>query len=270
MSTQKYALKVHKKQSIKDLDNRTRKPYVDVEVIRYADNILIIAKASYEQTTKLVGTLKNFLRHRGLELKMPDSNQYFFTFKPNTSFSYLGFNIFFPNFKKTIFKRGKFTKFRASPVNLIEQRRYDYYRASIYISILKYKINTQVIKIKEILHRRNSNKDISTIIGKLNEQIRGFSNYFNLSKQCRVQLSKLDHLIRRLFIKFLSRKYKSKRKTRQFIFQNFVKYGTFQYKTQALLKYVDVKLFNFRDIRFISLGKNYFDLNIYLDQSKIA
>lgn len=70
-------------------------------------------------------------------------------------------------------------------------------------------------------------------------------------------------------MKFLSIKYKSKRKTRQFIYQNFVQRGTFQYKTQALLKYTDVKLFNFRDIRFISLGKNYFDLNIYLDRSKI-
>jgi hypothetical protein len=264
-STRKHALKIHKKQKIEDLNDRTKKPYVDVETIRYVDDIIIIAKASYEQTTKLVATLKNFLRHRGLELKIPDSNKFFFTFKPNTSFNYLGFTIFFPNFKKTIFKRGKFTKFRASPINLIEQRRYDYYRATIFISILKHKITTQLIKIREILHRKNSNKDISRIIGKLNEQVRGFSGYFNLSKQCRVQLSKLDYLTRRLFIKLLSIKYKSKRKTRQFIYQNFVKHGTFQYKTHVLLKYTDVKLFKFRDIRFVSLGKDYFDLNTYLD-----
>lgn len=194
-STLKYALKIHKKQRIEDLNDRTKRPYVDVETVRYADDIIIVAKASYEQTTKLVATLKNFLRHRGLELKTTDNNRLFFTFKPNTSFNYLGFTVFFPNFKKTIFKCGKFTKFRASPNNLMEQRRYDYYCATIFISILKYKITTQLIKIREILHRRNSNKNISTIIGKLNEQVRGFSNYFNLSKQCRVQLSKLDHLI---------------------------------------------------------------------------
>ena len=269
VSTLRHALKIHKKQSIKDLNDRTRKPYVDVETIRYADDIIVIAKASYEQTTKLVGTLKNFLRHRGLELKTPDNNQFFFTFKPNTSFNYLGFTIFFPNFKKTTFKRGKFTKFRASPSNLMEQRRYDYYRATIFISILKYKITTQVIKIRQILHTRNSNQDLSAIIGKLNEQVRGFSNYFNLSKQCRVQLSKLDHLTRRLLMKLLRIKYKSKRKSRQFIYQNFVKHSTFQYKNYALLKYTDVKLFKFRDIRFISLDKDYFKLNIYLDRSKI-
>ena len=269
VSTLKHALKIHKKQSIKDLNERTSKPYVDVETIRYADDIIIIAKASYEQTTKLVGTLKNFLRHRGLELKTPDNDQFFFTFKPNTSFNYLGFTIFFPNFKKTIFRRGKFTTFKASPGNLVEQRRYDYYRATIFISILKYKITTQLIKIRQILHRKNSNMDLTTIIDKLNEQVRGFSNYFNLSKQCRAQLSKLDHLTRRLLIKLLRVKYKSKGKSRQFIHQNFAKHGMFQYKNHALLRYTGVRLFKFRDIRFISLGKAYFDLNIFLDRSKI-
>jgi transposase-like protein len=268
-SFRKHALKVHKKQSIKDLNDRTRKPYVNVETIRYADDIVVIAKASYEQTSKLVGVLKNFLRHRGLELKTPDNNQFFFTFKPNTSFNYLGFTIFFPNFKKTIFKRGKFTKFRASPSNLVDQRRYDYYRASIFISILRYKITDQLTKIRQILHRKNSNKELSIIIAKLNEQVKGFSNYFNLSKQCRVQLSKLDHLTRRLLMKLLCMKYKSKRRTRQFIYENFVNRGTFQYKNCSLLKYVDVRLFKFRDIRFISSSKDYFDLNIYLDRSKI-
>jgi retron-type reverse transcriptase len=267
--TLKYALKTHKKQNIEDLNERTSKPYVDVETIRYADDIVIIAKASYEQTTKLVGTLKNFLRYRGLELKTPEDDQFFFTFKPNTSFNYLGFTIFFPNFKKTIFRRGKFTKFKASPSNLVEKRRYDYYRATIFISILKYKITTQLSKIRQILHRVNSNMDLTTVIDRLNEQVRGFSNYFNLSKQCRVQLSKLDHLTRRLLIKFLRIKYKSKRKSRQFIYQNFVKHGTFQYKNHALLKYTDVRLFKFRDVRFISLGKAYFNLNIYLDRLKI-
>ena len=262
-------LKIHKKQSIKDLNERTSKSYVDVETIRYADDIIIIAKASYKQTTKLVGTLKNFLRHRGLELKTPDNGQLFFTFKPNTSFNYLGFTIFFPNAKKTIFRCGKFTKFKAFPSNLVEQRRYDYYRATIFISIFKYKITTQTIKIRQILCRKNSNMDLTTIIDKLNEQVKGFSNYFNLSKQCRVQLSKLDHLTRRLLIKLLRIRYKSKRKSRQFIYQKFVKRGTFQYKSHALLKYTDVRLFKFRDIRFISLSKAYFDLNIYLDRSKI-
>jgi retron-type reverse transcriptase len=269
VSTLRYALKIHKKQSIKDLNERTSRPYVNVETIRYADDIIIIAKASYEQTIKLVGTLKNFLRHRGLELKTPDNDQFFFTFKPNTRFNYLGFTIFFPNFKKTKFRRGKFTKFRASPSNLMDQRRYDYYRATIFISILKYKISTQRIKIRQILHRSNSNKNITTIISKLNEQVRGFSNYFNLSKQCRVQLSKLDHLTHRLLMKLLRAKYKSKKKSRQFIYQHFVKQGIFQYKNQALLRYANVKLFKFRDIRNISLGKAYFDLNIYLNRGEI-
>ena len=151
----------------------------------------------------------------------------------------------------------------------MEQHRYDSCRATIFISILKYKIATQVIKIRQILHRRNSNQDLSTIICKLNEQVTGFSNYFNLSKQCRVQLSKLDHLTQRLPMKLLKIKYKSKRKSRQFIYQNFIKHGTFQYENCALLKYTDVEIFKFRDIRFISLSKGYFELNIYLDRSKI-
>ena len=269
VSTLKHALKIHKKQSIKDLDELISKFYVDVETIRYANNIIIIAKASYKQTIKLVGTLKNFLRHRGLELETPYNDKFFFTFKPNTSFNYLGFTIFFPNSKKTIFRRGKFTKFKASPSNLVEQSGYDYYRATIFISILKYKITIQLIKIRQILHRRNSSMDLTTIINKLNEQVRIFSNYFNFSKECRVQLSKLDNLTRRLVIKLLRIKYKSKGKTKQFIYQNFIKHSTFQYKNHVLLKYTNVRLFKWRDIRFISLGKAYEDLNIYLDKSKI-
>lgn len=268
-STLKYALKIHKKRDITELNDRTVKPYAEVETIRYADDILIIAKTSHKQTTKLVGTLKNFLRHRGLELKIPTNNQFFFTFKPGTNFSYLGFTIFYPNFKKPIFQRGKFTKFRASPDNLGNQRRYNYYRATVFISIHKFKIASQLIKIRKILHRSNSNMNLKTIISKLNEQIRGFSNYFNLSKQCRIQLDKLDHVVYRLLKKLLLIKYKSKKKTGQFVYRNFVKKSTFHYENYLLLKYSNVRMFKFRDIKFISKGKAYFNLNIYLDQSKI-
>ena len=269
MSTLRHARKIHKKPNIKDLSYTVVKPYSEVVTIRYADDIIIVAKASYIQMTKLVVTLKNYLRHRGLALKTPENNQFFFTFKPNTKFNYLGFTVFFPNFKKPIFSRGKFTKFTKSPSNIMQQRRYDYYRANIFISILKFKITTQIIEIREILNRKHSNMDLATIINKLNQQIRGFSNYFNLSRACRIQLSKLDHLVRRLLKKLLLLKYKSKSKSGQFIYDNFVKLGTFQYENVTLLKYSEVRMFKFRDIRFINPGKARFELNIYLNRSEI-
>ena len=151
----------------------------------------------------------------------------------------------------------------------MQQRRYNYYRATIFISILKYKVTTQLFKIREILHRKNSNMNLAKIINKLNEQVRRFSNCFNISKQCRIQLSKLDYLTHRLLKRLLMIKYKSKKKTRQFIYQNFLKRGTFQHKNHTLLKYTNVRLFTLKDIKFISQNKNYFNLNIYLDRSKI-
>ena len=68
---------------------------------------------------------------------------------------------------------------------------------------------------------------------------------------------------------FLFNKYKSSSKTGKFISQNFLKNGTFHYNDYKLLKYTEVKMFKFRDIRFISNSKNYFNLNIYLDSTKI-
>lgn len=108
--TLKYALKIYNKSNIKQLNGRTSKPYINIKTIRFTDDIIIIAKATYEQTKKIVSNLKNFLRFRGLELKIPSDQKFFTTFKPGSKIDYLGFTIFFPNFKKPIFKHGKFTK----------------------------------------------------------------------------------------------------------------------------------------------------------------
>lgn len=267
--TLNHALKIHNKSNIKHLNDRTSKPYVNIETIRFADDIIIVAKASYIQTEKIVSSLKNFLRIRGLELETPSNQKFFFTFKPGSKLNYLGFTLFFPDFKKPIFKCGKFTKWRPSPDNLGNQRRYDYYRSTILISIQKFKIFTQLRKIREILHRRNSNGELKQIISKLNEQIRGFSNYFNLSRQCRIQLKWLDYIVYKSMKKFLLNKYKSKNKVGKFISQNFLKDGTFYCDNYKLLKHTDIRMFKFRDIRFISNSKDYFNLNIYLDSIKI-
>ena len=108
--TLKHVLKIHNKFNIKQLNDRTSRPYINIETIRFADDIIIIARATYEQTKKIVSNLKNFLRLRGLELKIPSDQKFFTTFKPGSKIDYLGFTIFFPNFKKLIFKHGKFTK----------------------------------------------------------------------------------------------------------------------------------------------------------------
>jgi hypothetical protein len=71
-----YGLKIHNKQEITELDDRTRKPYVKMEVIRFADDIIIVAKMSDQQISKVVSALKTFLRHRGMELKVPDNKNY--------------------------------------------------------------------------------------------------------------------------------------------------------------------------------------------------
>ena len=119
------------------------------------------------------------------------------------------------------------------------------------------------------MNRKNSNKNLKQILSKLNAQIRGFANYFNLSKQCRIQLKLLDHVVYKLMKKFLFNKYKSKKRTGEFIRKFFFKNGSFHCDNYKLLKYSDIKMFKFRDIRFIANSKDYFNLNLYMDSKKI-
>jgi len=74
-NTVKYTLKIHNKTKISKLNDRTIKPCVKIETIRFADDILIIAKMDSKQIFKVILALKNFLGQRGLSLKIPNNNE---------------------------------------------------------------------------------------------------------------------------------------------------------------------------------------------------
>jgi hypothetical protein len=85
----------------------------------------------------VVSALKTFLRHRGMELKVPDNKNYWFTFKPGTKITYLGFDFVFPNYRSKIFRKGKFTKLRLSSDTLGSERFSHYSRHQFFYVLIK-------------------------------------------------------------------------------------------------------------------------------------
>ena len=251
------ALKIHKKNKIIDLNDRTACPSVSLETIRFADAILIIAKMSNDQILKVISALKFFLGERGLKLKIPLNNKIFFTFKPGTKFSYLGFDIWFPNYKNKIFTTGKYTKLRLTPDNIGNNRFIDYSRSSIFISIKKTALLKQKNSIKHILQRSAINRDVDKTIELLNEQIRSFANYFNISKQCRIVLKTLSSYIFKRLKKLLYIKFKSKSKTGHYISNTFVRNSTIQSNKSILLKYENIRPYGVRDLTFPAKSNEY-------------
>mmetsp|Transcript_60627 Transcript_60627/g.100675 ORF Transcript_60627/g.100675 Transcript_60627/m.100675 type:complete len:210 (-) Transcript_60627:1656-2285(-) len=151
----KHSLRIHNKTDISSLNDRTRRPYVTIETIRFADDIIIVAKMSDLQIIKIVAALKTFLRHRGVTLKNTENDNYWSVFKPGASIDYLGFNIIFPDIGSKKFRTGKFTKFRFSPDMLGNERFRDYTRSPVFLAIGKNAISKQKKVVKEILQRKN-------------------------------------------------------------------------------------------------------------------
>jgi len=119
------------------------------------------------------------------------------------------------------------------------------------------------------LQRSAIARDVNKTIKKLNEQVRGFSNYFNVSKQCRISLKTLTNYTFIRFRKILFWKFKSKSKTRTFVSNHFIKKGTICNKNQVLLQYENIRPYGLRDITFAAKSKKYYQLNLYLDSVEI-
>jgi hypothetical protein len=160
---------------------------------------------------------------------------------------------------------------RLSPDTLGSERFSHYSRASIFLCINKNAVTRQKEILKELLQRKNIPWTVNRFIQKLNEQIRGFSNYFNLTKQTGIQMKALSNYIYLRFKKLLYGKFHSKPKTRTFVRQSFLKRGTIVYNNKnILLKYEGVRPFGMRGVNFISETENHYEHNIYLNKEKFT
>ena len=109
-------------------------PKTDISYLRYADDIIFYGFHNKETFLLIQDEVTKFLADRGLNIKSSINN--IFQFKPNSAFSFLGFRYFFPSrFYKKKLNKGKFTKKRHTPFNIVENRLSINLRSRIFITI---------------------------------------------------------------------------------------------------------------------------------------
>jgi retron-type reverse transcriptase len=232
---QKFA---EQKIGIKDLITKRE---TNITCVRYADDILIFGLTNRVILEKIENELARFLRSRGLELQKPTGN--IKVFCPGNSFKYLGFEFCFPDYKRNSKKlnKGRFTKFRYDIASMCHHRYSEYHRSSPYIKIDAAKLAQIKLKARKLFMRSLASEPLNTIIDKQNSLIRGVCNYYNISRECRIQLNSLEPFFYKQMWKTVKQKFSSKPKKVFFIKSEFIQKDRFCYKRAIQLKPSDVK-----------------------------
>jgi len=231
--------------------------------IRYVDNILILAKCPKLYMDKIQELLIEFLNKYDLTIKNPEIKQGKL-FTPGSSIEYIGFKICFPDLKKDIFDKGKYTKIRFTPRSLVFGNFSKYTRGVIYLIVCEKAFTNIKDKIKKQFNSRNVFLPVNVMINNVNSIVRGFLNYFNLTETISIQIKSLNDLLHRLMYKYLLRKYSSVPKVYSYIRANFIKEKRFCYKNTVLLRVSDVKPV---PLWLFSPSNDFLKSNIYIDKA---
>lgn len=245
---------------------RNLKIGVKVNTVCFLGNVVIISNLRLKQLNKITSSFKWFLNERGLILQSSTNSKYNFTFQPATKINYLGFTIQYSNFKNIIFRMGKSNKYKSFFLKLQNTNLKTHNQALTFLNIGKEALNRQKSCIRGLLQRRIIPKSPRCIINMLNQQIIKFSNYFNLSKQTKVQLKKLSHSTYLKIKRRLYQKFTSKPKTRTYVRQKFLINNTIIDNNIKLLKYENFKPYSNSDIK----DKSYFDSMEHKYYNKVA
>jgi hypothetical protein len=167
-------------------------------IIRYAADILILGKGDVSQFKMILSRLKSFLDNHGLSLKNEKSVDVQ-DFSPGKSIEYLGFKFLFTNYKNPKFGLAKFTKIKPDPFIILRNKFSNYSRSGLLVLIRKESFKKAVLKIKNILSRKNIPLSVKLLIERVNAVLRGTVNYFGHFQKTRVQLKQLDNLIYKRF-----------------------------------------------------------------------
>ena len=216
-------------------------PIVRVRVYRYADDILILGKASKEHCMSIYKRLVLFLKDRGLSLK--GKEDLVEVFLPEAKFEFLGFRFQFANYKNSKINRGKYTRYSFSePFTALRGLQMARYRDGLFITIRPKSYKSMILKFKLLFACSRVGLPVETLIKDYNEWLTGVVTYFGITRSTRIQLMKLNHFAYFKFKKLLLRKFSSKPKLRTFLREKYftsdylVKDGyTIQLKVQDVI-----------------------------------
>jgi hypothetical protein len=166
--------------------------------LRYANNIVFYGLNNKKIFVLLKNEIIKFLTIRGLNLKLLANN--LFQFKPNSTFSFLGFRYIFPSkFQKKNIKKGRFAKKKYTIFNIIYNCFSTNLRTRIFIIIDQNVYKVFKYQIHNIFKKKYFYLTVVQLISILNKKIADFALYFSYAKTIKTQLNKLDNSIRRWF-----------------------------------------------------------------------
>jgi RNA-directed DNA polymerase len=176
-STQDIEYKILKKEVRIDGKRKVeRKVSVRTYFVRYVDDFLVICKSKKVIEEKIIPTVEEFLRIRGLELSSEKTK----IISTKDGFDYVGFNV----------RMGKS----------------DGSRHKVFLKIKPSKQNVKDFKAKvKAIIRKNTKA--TRLIQELNQVLRGWANYYSSVHSKRV-FSTLDYYITGLLMKWAIRKYR--------------------------------------------------------------
>ena len=213
--------------------------YLQVFFIRYVDNILILGKCLKLHVKKIQSLLVKFLSQKGLEIK----NASIFQgkcFKPGMSFDYLGFTFKYPNFDSASFNKGKYTKFKFTPMSVAGETSSRYSRTGPYLLVKRSSLKNLKNSLRVQLSKKNCYLSVKAMIDKVNIILKGSLNYYNLTATTKNQLLLINNLLHKLFYKYLLRKFSSVPKIYSFIKTNFINQNRFKAENKVLIRVNDI------------------------------
>jgi RNA-directed DNA polymerase len=152
-----------------------------VAIVRYADDIIVLAKSKNILTTYIRPAIDNFLAERGLHLS-PTKTKLFTLKDKDTQLDFLGYTF-------------KYNSRWSSKRNIFYTKGYN---GGIALYPNKVKVRNFISKLNSIFASSN-NLTAVELISKLNPIIRGWANYYNLDNS-----SQYRSIVRRaLYLKLL-------------------------------------------------------------------
>lgn len=249
-------------------------PRSRVRVYRYADDILILGKASQEHFKSIYERLVLFLKDRGLNLKEKENPVEIFS--PEAKFEFLGFQFQFANYKNSKINRGKYTRYSFSePFMVLRGLQMNRYRDGLFITIRPKTYKSMILKFKSLFKRNRVSLPVETLIKNYNDWLTGVVTYYGITRTTKIQLMKLNHFAYLKFKKLLLRKFSSKPKLRTFLREKYftsdylVKDGhTIQFKVQDLIPYGGQPLHNLAPTMSFLKSNIYLDSSLYIENNQ--
>lgn len=172
--------------------NLTSKRETNITCVRYADDIIIFGLANKKIFDEIEKALVCFLKFRGLTLSKSDGNVKVFC--PGNSFTYLGFQFCFPDYKRETseLNKGRYTRFKYDITSMCNYRSSEYHRSNPYIIIGRDDIKELKQTAIKLFKRSLAKEPLTVIINKQNSLIRGIWDYYSISRESRMQLDSLE------------------------------------------------------------------------------